>query len=554
MVENSASGRANMDRKSEDCSSEGASAWHTATRILGIVLLVLALSVVVFTRFELARTKSYLEHDEAIGVLGATGHDIPFQTARVAMSNRWVPASTWQSYLKVDKPFDFASVERGLSKTDVAPPLYFWLLHVWLLVFGSTTTTPMLFNIPIAMTTALAIVGLVRRATGNFALGAAAALAWALTLPAWTLSNMARPYDFLALCSVLIVWQTLRFLDENASRVWDTLLLGLAFAAGMLSQYYFAITAVSIVIVVLLAALRRKERSLAVRLAAAVGGGMVLFFSLNPHWYGGLMNGRDRFAVEKTSAAFSQRTSQVIRTFAPGSGLDKQVRVWALSVQRLAPAFHLRYVVLVAVLVLVALVSIVIARGDWLKRVSFEAGSTIFVAAWTSGVTVLLYLAFVSPPWAMADRYMAAPWALGVPAIVVFLSTFSKRTVWWAVSAWVLLMFWTTVGPITRIVNQPAPSLGNTSAVRHVVIDATPRGFVTRYLLALPGTAEVFVANEPDLVANTAPWLSQIQPGDLYVRIPGGSGPNPVPLSEVLAGRLILTPIPGVTVERFALP
>ena len=119
----------------------------------------------------------------------------------------------------------------------------------------------------------------------------------------------------------------------------------------------------------------------------------------------------------------------MIRTFAPGSGLDKQVRVWALSVQRLAPAFHLRYVVLVVILVLVALLSLAIVRRDWLKRISFEAGSTIFVAVWTSGVTVLLYLAFVSPPWAMADRYMAAPWALGVPAIVVFFSTLSKRTV-----------------------------------------------------------------------------------------------------------------------------
>jgi 4-amino-4-deoxy-L-arabinose transferase-like glycosyltransferase len=471
------------------------------------------------------------------------------------MSHRWVSAATWQSYLKVDRPFDFVSIERGLSATDVAPPLFFWLLHLWLLIFGSTTTTPMLLSIPISIVSALAITGLVRRVTGSLALGGAAALGWALTLPAWTLSNMgARPYDFLAMCSVLIVWQMLRFLDEDASRVWDTALLGLAFAAGMLTQYYFAITAVAVVVVVIVAALQRKEPYLIGRLVVAVGGAIVAFFALNPGWYHAVQNGQDRFGVVRSAYAFRQRLTHVAGTFAPGSWLESRVNAWALSPKSLAPGLQLRWVALFAVAVLVGLVMLLIARRDWFSRLSFEAWATMFVGVWTSSVTVLLYLGFVTPPWGMADRYMAATWALAAPALVVALNGLPKRWVSWGVAAWILLMAWGTFRPLVRVIEMPAPVLGEVQGVHRVVIDASRRGFVTRYMLELPGDAEVFVANQPELVADPGAWLSRIQPGDLYVHIPGGSGDNPVPLTDVLKGRFTLEPITGVTVERFTQP
>jgi hypothetical protein len=115
-------------------------------------------------------------------------------------------------------------------------------------------------------------------------------------------------------------------------------------------------------------------------------------------------------------------------------------------------------------------------------------------------------------------------------------------------------MAWGTFRPLALVVAAPAPVLRDVQGVRRVVIDANRRGFVTRYMLELPSDAEIYVANQPDLVADPDPWLSRIQPGDLYVHIPGGSGANPVPLTDVLKGRFTLEPIPDVTVERFAQP
>jgi hypothetical protein len=253
-----------------------------------------------------------------------------------------------------------------------------------------------------------------------------------------------------------------------------------------------------------------------------------------------------------TAVALWERVLTVIRTFAPVSGFDKQAKVWALAVRRFVPAFHLRYVAVIIVVLLAGLLVLAVVRRDQLSRFSFGAGATVFVALWTSGLTVLLYLGFVSPPWAMDDRYLAAAWALGAAATVVCLSALPKRFVSLAVAAWVLLMFWATIQPISRIAAAPTATLGDVSGARHVVIDAKPRGFVTRYLLAVPSTAEVFVASQPELVAFPGLWLPSIQPGDLYVHIPGGSGPNPPPISDALEGHFVLESIPGVTVKRFA--
>ena len=528
-------------------STPGADKKASRARVIGIVLLAAALVVVVFTRLELARTKTHLEHDEAISVIAATGHDLSFETARVAMSYQWVPVAEWQRYMRVENPFDFAPIEPGLAQTDVAPPLYFWVLHIWLWVFGSSAVTPMLLNIPIALLTALGVTGLMRRVTGSFALASATALVWALTPQAWLLSGMARQYDMFALFSILIVWQSLRFVDEHANPVRDTVLLALVFAGGMLTQYYFAITAVAAGLIILAVALVRREPRIVWRLAIAVAVSVVLFVALNPGVLHAYSNMQSRLPTSRTAAVRRLRIDQVEKVFWPGGA--QLLRSWASSVHRVVPFFRWRLLAIAAALLLLALGGLGIARG-WLKRLTFDVVSTIFAALWTTVVTVALYVGFVSPPWAMDNRYMASVWALGAAAIVALASTLPRRIVGWVVGAWVVLMLAASVPQLSASLTAKRPDVGSFSTAHHVVIDTNRRGFVTRYLLELPSNAELYVGNAPDLAANPGPWVSRLSAGDLYVQIPGASAASSITPSDVIGRRFGEQLILGTTVER----
>jgi hypothetical protein len=339
-----------------------------------------------------------------------------------------------------------------------------------------------------------------------------------------------------------------RFLAEDARPVRDTVLLALVCVGGMLTQYYFAITAAAIALVVLYAAVRRKSWQPAVRLGIAIALAIVVFVALNPHCLQAVRNMSQRLPAGRTAAAFRQRVTTVAEVFAH--------RNLSTTSKGHAGAFGLlktaRGVLGLAVgaLLLVGAIGVVFRRR--LAKVPFEIGAVCFVGAWTCAVTIALYLGFVSPPWAMADRYMAATWALGAAAIVVAIAALPRRVAPYVATLWIALMFWGTVGPLSQAVAKPAPALGDLSNVRHIVIDANRRGYVTRYLLDLPSNAEIFVAPESDLVSNTSPWLSQMRAGDLYVHLAGASPKPSVPLSTLLGESFRLEPIGTSTVMRLA--
>lgn len=48
----------------------------------------------------------------------------------------WVPASEWKKFLHIEQPFCFDEIAHALTRFDIHPPLYFWLLHLWALVVG----------------------------------------------------------------------------------------------------------------------------------------------------------------------------------------------------------------------------------------------------------------------------------------------------------------------------------------------------------------------------------------------------------------------------------
>ena len=133
------------------------------------------------------------------------------------LSARWVPAARWQSMWRPDAVFDLRDIANDLARYDVAPPLYFWILHFWLLIAGTHLWSGAVLNLFISALAALALFGLARRLLRRDVDAALVTLTWSLSRVVVATSSLARQYDLLALLVVLFVWLLVDVSDARRS-------------------------------------------------------------------------------------------------------------------------------------------------------------------------------------------------------------------------------------------------------------------------------------------------------------------------------------------------
>jgi hypothetical protein len=101
---------------------------------VALCLLAIAILCGAGARAAAADDKQVLTHDESISFLAATCHQGAYDRMLASGTpplGQWVPAASWQRFLRVDQRFCFRTISRDLSTTDIHPPAYFWLLHAW---------------------------------------------------------------------------------------------------------------------------------------------------------------------------------------------------------------------------------------------------------------------------------------------------------------------------------------------------------------------------------------------------------------------------------------
>jgi uncharacterized membrane protein len=122
--------------------------------------------------------------------------------------------------------------------TDVHPPLYFWLLHLWVLSVGLSVQSLFGLNLIFTAGCALALYLLGRTAFESPFAGLAVALTWLFSQPTFRASGEARPYELLALTTVLYCFFVARFVRrERTTTRFDELGLAVTACAGLLTHY-----------------------------------------------------------------------------------------------------------------------------------------------------------------------------------------------------------------------------------------------------------------------------------------------------------------------------
>jgi 4-amino-4-deoxy-L-arabinose transferase-like glycosyltransferase len=162
----------------------------------------------------------------------------------------------------------FAAIADDLRRTDVHPPLYFWVAAAWRDMAGGGLFALRLLSVLCSLATLCAVALLARRA------GIPAGLAVLLTLGCYGFTytgSIARGFALAQLLSVLGVALLLRAEQRNAA--WPAVAAGLLFGAASFANYLAAFVGIGALLWLLFAALLHHRRSgFAARTIAATAG------------------------------------------------------------------------------------------------------------------------------------------------------------------------------------------------------------------------------------------------------------------------------------------
>ena len=478
-----------------------------------ILIMTFVMSVIVrVTGYSVIKSVS---HADVISFLSATGHQGEYQNVwkNGAFPNgNWTKAADWKRFIKIEKPFCFKTIGTDLANFDVHPPLYFWMLHIWSLVFGINLWTGAVLNILIDLIAAFFLFRLAMYVLGNSDEAALVTFFWALSPAVFPTSFDTRSYCLLALITILFVTQVIKYSDQlKVFGLKEFITLSILTAAGALTYYFFAIVVtVGCLYVITKTVMVNKRRLLLV--IGSTTTGYFIFYLLHMQFYKPFLKAgslSEPFAIPE----FLPRVQNIIATL--------QEVIY----------FPLGGTVLNFFIVPVFLMGIIIwlsldyfrknARFNFLANVNSTGRQMLFFLILIVGIHFSIYLSFLVTTYAMqAPKYLTMAWPFFAFVPVFILRLFGRyRSVMKILFC--LLIVASSIGFLRVFLENydeaypdPEPYLADASAV---VCDDVSRGLFPRIFWKLSDDTPIFAGNQNYLIENSDQWLSKIDTNSIYV-------------------------------------
>ncbi|NIM77000.1 MAG: hypothetical protein GTO21_10070 [Armatimonadetes bacterium] len=471
-----------------------------------IVLLVVAMLAIVGLRILATNEKRIITHDEGISYLSATGHQGEYSA--IAKGHypfgAWVRASEWKRLIRVEKPFCLKQIGSDLAHFDIHPPLFFWVLHLWSLIWGVTLWTGPSLNTAIALLTALTLFGFARYALGNSWQALAVACVWGFSPVVIQISLEARQYDLLALWTVLFIWQILKCSDLRRQFSWReyTVLIAVV-AAGALTQYLFSL-AVAGALLFLVARLAWKDARRLAKGVLSIGVGYVIFYLLHPGFY----------------LAFARQRAQEN----PGIFEDVGAKIETVCkgfLDFFTPATSARPLPILIALaaVMIIWILLVVPRRDLRSIFQFDSANSqsVYFFSWILGSMVLFYFAFMSPSPGMGGRYMAMVWPFFAFTLIFILGLSAKygRIL---MGAFCIAMLASGISSVLGGTSQDLrpDSRFAVELSDKTLVDNVSRGVLPRVFWHIADDSYVFAASQEYLLDHKDLWLPYLD-GAVYI-------------------------------------
>jgi hypothetical protein len=457
--------------------------------------------------------KTSVSHDESISYLAASGYQALYGQARAGSFpyGRWVAATEWQQFREQPQRFVFSQIGRDLAQYDIHPPLYFWLLNLWLPLTGVNPWSGPLLNLFIDVATAFVLWRLALQVLNDRFESALVTFIWAVSPAVLETAAQARQYSLFGLCTLIFVWHVVQWtIRRQTPAVAFMAGLAVSTAAGALVHFHF-ILVVTGSLLFLAFRLGRAGRQRLVTAMAAVTAGYGLFVLLHPSFYQSLQ--RLAYRQDLEAQYLTDRLDIYRRIYAT---VHTFTGFFTFGILFQAALFSMSLAFLLWLLLVVArnrsrLVSL-LQQTDW------TGAYILYFFFWLSGAVLLLYFSYLSPIHAMSARHLSAVWPFLAFAPVFLLRLVGEQQRAPLAIGLCLLVFvagLASVWPLPAAPGQAqAAALWENSDL--LLVDTVEEGILPRILWDVPGHKRILAADQGFLIANADKWLHTLDGGALY--------------------------------------
>ncbi len=380
-----------------------------------VILILLAVFVRLFAVFEL---KQNFSNDESVTYLSATGNQVRYAELVKPDSNyidHLTVTNIWKNCYQPNPKFCFGKIANDLTQYDIHPPLYFWLIHVFILIFGLHLYTGLILNLLITIFTLWALFRLSYFILNNQLHAIMVCTFWFLSPAVVQMDLEARHYQLLALFTILLTYSSLLIIKKEELSKKNILSVVLLSALGMLTHYYFMFIMIGVFILFFW---RFKFSIVLAKIVAAFVGGFCLFLLIFPQFIDFIKN----YLLFKKGVHHVNEYQ---------SFTDKIKTQLFASLDFGAYGHLLKYIYLVLLIVFIIIVVSKLINNKKLKSFSFSNPilAILLLFLWNVFFTVMLYLCNISPNQAVGEQYYSYIWPF-IAILLVYAIRYIKVSVY----------------------------------------------------------------------------------------------------------------------------
>lgn len=381
----------------------------TSKGVWSVVLALLLVFGLAFRLHAVIYKKAGLSNDESVTYMCAAATAGLWETSITSMVDKPITAGDLHRFYDRPDAFRFRTVALDMALYDVHPPLYFWLLHIIHVLWGTGLNTGAVLNIVFGLVVLGFLLDLGHRMFGGWPSALVVGVVWYLSPAVVQIDLEARPYQLLALLAIASFMLGQRIIHKNGNRsIW--ILFTLVNMLGLLTHLYFAFLLIPGLVMVLRSA---RSGMLTVRYLISLLCSFAGMLLLYPEFITFLLSYGDRPRDVAEPIYHVERAKGVVYS----------------TLRFFTEAHVVRYAFLglIVVVGLWMILRLKGGKGPW-KEAQHGAFGHLLVTlvSWTA-ITVLFYVVGISPTQAVGEQYFAYIWPLFSVVCVMFVYRMVNR-------------------------------------------------------------------------------------------------------------------------------